>query len=276
MAFHFALSTLDFNPLMVNAQSSIVNQKPPRLWEIDTLRGAAVVAMMFFHFMWDLYFFNLTTQNIVGAGWQTFARGIGTTFIFLLGVSVTLDYSRMVAKGISPFTRTLRRGLTVFGCGLIVSVATYFALPGEWVRFGILHHAGVAIILAFFFMRLPAPVSLVIGGALIALGSYIGGLRGATSEWLIPLGFVPNGVGMADYYPLLPWFGVALLGVATGKWLYPNGQRQFALPDVGNFILFRVLRFLGRHSLIVYLLHQPILIALIIASGLVPLSQLGF
>lgn len=252
----------------------MVNQVRPRLWEIDTLRGLAVVAMAFFHFMWDLYFFNLTTQNIIGGGWQTFARGIGSTFIFLLGLSATLDYARMVAKGVNPFVRTLRRGLTVFGCGLIVSIATYFALPDEWVRFGILHHAGVAIILAYFFMRLPAPLTLLIGFVLIGLGSYLGGLRGDTSQWLIPLGIVPRGVGMADYYPLLPWFGVALLGVAAGKWLYLNGQRQFALPDAGNFILFRALRFLGRHSLIFYLVHQPILIALLIVLGYVPLGSL--
>ncbi len=254
----------------------MVNQVRPRLWEIDTLRGAAVVAMMFFHFMWLLWFFNLTRQNVVGDAWQTFARGIGTTFIFLLGVSATLDYARTLVKGVNPFMRMLKRGLLVFACGLIVSVGTYQFVHEEWVRFGILHHAGVAIILAYFFMRAPASLTLIIGFALIAAGSYLGGLRGDTSQWLIPFGVVPRGLGMVDYYPLLPWFGVALLGVAAGKWLYPNGQRQFTLPDTGNFILFRTLRFLGRHSLIVYLVHQPIFIALLIVLGYIPLAQLGF
>jgi len=250
---------------MVNAQSSIVNPPRPRLWEVDALRGLAVVAMMIFHFMWDLWFYGLTTQDIGGPNWQAFARGIGTTFIFVLGLSATLDYNRMIAKGISPFKRTLQRGLLVLGCGLIVSAGTYFFVGDEWVRFGILHHAGVAIILAYFFMRLPSPVVAVIGVVLIALGTYFAGIPGP-SPWLIPFGLVPPGMGMVDYYPLLPWFGVALLGVAFGKIAYANGARKFSLPDWGQSLPIRLLRFLGRHSLIVYIVHQLLFIGLIEAA----------
>ena len=236
-----------------------------RLWEVDALRGLAVVAMAFFHFMWDLWFYRLTLQDVVGASWQLFARGIGTTFIFVLGLSATLDFNRMVAKGISPWSRTLRRGLTILGCGLLVSIGTYFFAGDEWVRFGILHHAGVAIILAYFFMRLPTLLVALMGLVCIALGTYFGGLPGP-SEWLLPFGLVPRGLGMVDYYPLLPWFGVALLGVAFGKSAYANGVRKFALPELGGSAPVRFLRFLGRHSLVFYLVHQLVLIALIQAA----------
>jgi uncharacterized membrane protein len=248
-----------------NPKSKIQN----RLWEVDALRGLAVVAMAFFHFMWDLWFYRLTYQDVVGPAWQLFARGIGSTFIFVLGLSVTLDYSRMVAKGISPWWRTLKRGLMIFGCGLLVSIGTYFFVPTEWVRFGILHHAGVAIILAFFFMRLPALLVALIGLGFIALGTYFSSLPGP-SEWLLPFGLVPRGLGMVDYYPLLPWFGVALLGVAFGKSAYANGARRFDLPELGGSAPVRALRFLGRHSLIIYLVHQ-----LVLQAVLIGLMQLG-
>lgn len=251
-----------------NQQSKIQN----RLWEVDALRGLAVVAMIFFHFMWDLWFYRLTYQDVVGPAWQAFARGIGTTFIFVLGLSVTLDYSRIVAKGISPFARTLKRGLMIFGCGLLVSIGTYAFIGNEWVRFGILHHAGVAIILAYFFMRLPALPVAGIGIALIALGSYLSGLPGP-SEWLLPFGLVPPGLSMVDYYPLLPWFGVALLGVAFGKSAYANGARKFALPELGDSPPVRFLRFLGRHSLVIYLVHQLVLQAILI--GLMQVGVIG-
>lgn len=252
---------------MVNAQTPIVNPAPsrPRLWEVDTLRGLAVVAMIIFHFMWDLYFYGLTTEDIPGPGWQAFARTIGTTFIFVLGLSATLDYHRMIAKGLAPFKRTLQRGLLVFGCGLIVSAGTYFFVGSEWVRFGILHHAGVAIILAYFFMRMPASLVVLIGLVFIALGTYFAGIPGP-SPLLIPFGLVPPGTGMVDYYPLLPWFGVALLGVAVGQIAYTNGTRNFTLPDWGQSLPVRVLRFMGRHSLIVYIVHQLLFIGLIEAA----------
>jgi uncharacterized membrane protein len=65
---------------------------------------------------------------------------------------------------------------------------------------------------------------------------------------------------MVDYYPLLPWGGAALLGVACGRLNYPDGRRRLSLPDLSAAAPVRALRFLGRHSLLIYLLHQPILL----------------
>jgi uncharacterized membrane protein len=72
---------------------------------------------------------------------------------------------------------------------------------------------------------------------------------------------------MVDFYPVLPWFGVALIGVFAGYSLYPNGQRRYAWPDLGRVAPVRGLRFLGRHSLLIYLIHQPLLIGLFIVLG---------
>ena len=72
---------------------------------------------------------------------------------------------------------------------------------------------------------------------------------------------------MVDYYPLFPWFGVALLGIFAGESLYPAGMRRFDLPDWSRVAIVRGLRFLGRHSLLIYVTHQPVLIGVFILLG---------
>ena len=86
-----------------------------------------------------------------------------------------------------------------------------------------------------------------------------------STELFVPLGIYPKAIDMVDYYPLIPWFGVVLLGIAVGKWIYPNGTRLFSLPDLGGNAISKALRYLGRNSLVVYLVHQPVLIGLLMA-----------
>jgi len=237
-------------------------KRSPRLWEVDSARGIAVLAMIFFHFMWDLQFFGLSSVDVFSPAWQTFARSIGTTFMFVMGVSLTLDAVRYKGNTREIWKRNLRRGLMIFGAGMLVTLATFLIVGNEFVRFGILHLAGVSIILATPFVNRRIRYALIAGVVLIALGFLFGRLS-APYPWLIPLGIREAGVDMVDYYPLVPWFGVGLLGVAFGAYAYPRGQRRFPVPDWGNTAPARFLQFIGRHSLAVYLLHQPILIALI-------------
>lgn len=236
-----------------------------RLWEIDALRGLAVVAMIFFHFMWDLWFLGLTSENIPGAGWQAFARGIGTAFTFLLGLSLTLSTAQLRQRGRAPWPATLRRGLTLIGCGMVISLGTYLFVGQEYVRFGILHHAGTALLLAYPFVRAPRPLTLAVAAMVIAFGSYAPTMP-VTHEWLIPFGVYPKSIGMVDYYPLAPWFGVALLGVVVGRTAYAEGRRRFLLNDFSAAPPLPWLRFLGRHSLAVYLIHQPLLIGVLMGG----------
>ena len=84
-----------------------------------------------------------------------------------------------------------------------------------------------------------------------------------TSPWLIWLGIPQIGRPMADWYPVLPWFGLVLLGITAGHSLYPSGVRRFALPDWSSAPVIRQLSFLGRHSLLIYLVHQPVLLAIL-------------
>ncbi|MBN1220612.1 MAG: DUF1624 domain-containing protein [Anaerolineae bacterium] len=227
----------------------------------------AIVLMVFYHFMWDLNYFGLYRAYMLVGPWQIFARCIATMFIFVMGVSLTLSYNRAWQAGTSGlFRKFFLRGAKIFGWGLLIIGVTYFFIGRGFVIFGILHLLGLSIILAYPFLRWNKWASLTVGLVIIGLGIYVDSLV-VTYPWLIWLGVKQAGVYMVDYYPVLPWFGIALSGVFTGHWLYPRGARRFALPDFSQVAPSRGLRFLGRHSLLIYLIHQPILIGIFFVLG---------
>jgi uncharacterized membrane protein len=250
------------------AEVLLTSPSRTRLWEVDALRGVAIVLMVIFHFVWDLSFFGLYQANVLVGPWQTFARFIATLFIFVLGVSLTLSYNREVRQPEQThlFRKFFLRGLRLIGWGMVITVATYFFVGRELVIFGILHLLGLSIILAYPFLSLNKWISLAVGIGVIGAGTYVDTLR-SESPWLIPLGVKQVGRSMVDYYPIVPWFGVTLIGVFVGFSLYPNGQRRFAWPDLSQVAPIRGLRFLGRHSLLIYLIHQPLLIGMFILLG---------
>lgn len=242
--------------------------KKIRFWEVDALRGIAIILVVFYHFVWDVSYFGLYPVNVFSAPWQTFARSIGSTFIFLLGLSLTLSYNREMQRlgQAPPFKKYLRRGSKIFGLGLVITVVTYVAIGRGFVIFGILHLLGLGIMLAYPFLRVSKWFSLGVGLLLIGLGVYLNTLS-VSYPWLIWLGLKQQGRLMVDYYPLLPWFGLSLLGLFSGRVLYPQGVPRLALPDLSTTPPIRGLRFLGRHTLLIYLVHQPILIGVFISFG---------
>lgn len=244
--------------------------KTSRLWEIDTLRGLAIVQMIFYHFIWDLHFFGLYQGNLFSGPWQWFARTIATQFLFLVGVSLTLSYNREVQKGeTNLFFSYFVRGAKIFGWGLVITVGTYFFIGRGFVIFGILHLIGFSIMISYPFLLINRWLTLLIGVMMIGVGIAIDSVV-VDYPWLIWLGLKQQGVPMVDYYPVLPYGGIALIGIFAGYTVYRNRQRQFPLPDWSANRLVTGLRFLGRHSLLIYLIHQPILIAIFFALGFRP------
>ena len=226
--------------------------------------------MVLYHFSYDLaYFAGLFEVSAFRSGLAlSIARLGGGAFIFLAGLSLTLSYRRAVQTrpaGWGLFRKYLGRGLWVFSFGLLISFFTWIFVPEDMIVFGILHLIGASIILAYPFLTLKLP-NAVLGLGCIIVGLY---LRGFDAEhvYLAWLGVKPD-FSMLDYWPLFPWFGVMLLGIFAGNTLY--GERGRTTPGPGPKLPgIRPLTFLGRHSLLVYLLHQPILIATLILLGLV-------
>ena len=240
-----------------------------RHWEIDALRGLAVVMMVVYHLMYDLNYFKVSDAIFTNRFWFYFQRTTASLFIILMGISLTLNYSRSLQQGREVRYRTfLQRGVRLFAWGLVITAVTWLALgPGLAIRFGILHFMGVSIMIAYPFLRYRWP-NLVLGVVLIGLGKY---LQSQTFDlpWLVWLGFEPANHAYLDYFPLIKWFGVVLLGIFAGNLLYPENHPTIRLPDLSQFWPVPLLRQLGHRSLVIYLIHQPLLFAILVPTLLV-------
>jgi uncharacterized membrane protein len=132
------------------------------------------------------------------------------------------------------------------------------------IMFGVLHLIGASIVLAYPFLRLRLP-NVVLGVGCITVGLYLSTLR-TDQDWLMWLGIAPDFFTL-DYWPIFPWFGVVLLGIFVGNVLY-GGEKRATVGPIPEVPGVRPLVFLGRHSLPVYLAHQPVLIATLVLLGL--------
>ena len=222
-----------------------------RIWELDAFRGLCVIGMIIVHLIYDL----VDLYRIVDwdyPEWFAFIKDWGgLLFLVLSGICVTLG------------SRSVRRGLIVLGCGLVCSAVTYgmyrLGLSGRSIiiYFGVLHCLGICMLLWGLFKKCPIWLLALLGVLFTAAGFYVASMRVET-HYLIPFGLMYRGFASSDYFPLLPNLGYFLLGAALGKWVYR--EKQTLLPKVNprNPIL-RFLQFCGRHSLWIYLLHQPVL-----------------
>ena len=231
------------------------------------MRGVAVVAMVFYHLSYDLaYFVGLFDVGFFrqGAGLDI-ARVIGGTFTFLAGLSLTLSYARAPEpSGWRASLKYLGRGARIFSYGLIITLLTWIFVPRDMIFFGILHMIGASIILAYPFLKLKL-MNVLLGAGCIVLGVYLRQSSVVESPWLAWLGGRP-GFSTLDYWPIFPWFGVMLLGIAAGNALYGSASKRTSRSTPTPL---RPLTFLGSHSLAVYLIHQPVLIAALALLGLV-------
>jgi len=234
-----------------------------RFWEIDFLRGIAIIMMVIYHLLYNLDYFAQYPIQVYTGFWMYFARITANTFIFLVGVSLSISFSR---KGTHSFLKYFKRGIIIFSWGLIITLVTWFFLREGYVIFGILHLIGISIILAYPFLKMRF-WNLVLGLLCILAGIYLKGVV-VNFSWLLWLGLRPPHFYTVDYFPLLPWFGVVLLGIFFGNLLYPNYVRKFYLKDFSSFLPIKLLCFLGQHSLLIYLLHQPLIIVLINLLGI--------
>ena len=223
--------------------------------------------MVVYHLTYDLHAFGGYGIEATSGFWARFADATASIFLFLVGVSLAISHERGVRE---RFGKYLLRGLRIFGYGMLLTVV-FLVFGMGIVAFGILHLIGISIVLAYPLLNLRL-ANFVLGLLAFVVGMYVMAQDPSGSPWLLPFGVVPEGWMMPDYRPLLPWFGVVLIGLGFGNLVYGGGTRPGMLPQKTP-VAARPLLPLGRNSLLIYLVHQPILILLL---GLFGIVNLGF
>jgi uncharacterized membrane protein len=222
---------------------------PGRVAGIDALRGLAVMAMVAFHFCFDLAYFRAIAADFYrDAFWLHARTTILSSFLLLAGVSLVL--AQRTDRGRAGFWPHVAR---IAACALAVSIGSWFVFPASYIWFGVLHAVAVSLVLIRPLADQPK-LALALGIVVIAAGNVLASPLFNGQPWGF-LGFATMKPRTEDYVPLFPWAGVMLVGVALGHALVRNQFR--AVAALGRAP--RVVAWLGRHSLAVYMLHQPLL-----------------
>ena len=235
----------------------------PRYETLDTVRGLALASMIAYHASWDLvYMFGVDWPFYHSFGAHVWQQSICWTFILLSGYCFSLGRHQF------------RRGLTVFACGALITAVTWFFMPSNLVLFGVLTLLGSSTLLLASLRRplsrVPPGLGLTAGFALFLLtrdvnAGYLGfeGTRlfrlpaGSRNLATAFLGLPPAGFFSTDYFSLFPWFFLFLTGFYLFRLRPEEERKSLRLPIVTA---------MGRHSLVIYMLHQPVIYALLAAA----------
>ena len=220
---------------------------------IDILRGVAIVLMVFYHFCYDLSHFHLVGFDFYrDPFWLNLRTLIVSLFLGLVGISLVLASEH----GISKRRYFKRLGLLLL-FALAITTNSYFMFPGRTIFFGILHFIAFASVLGLLFVRWPV-TALLVGFGIIGLDLVYQHpvFNQAGLQWI---GLMTHKPATEDYVPVIPWFGVVLIGIFVGHQLLRKPVLQAIRTWHSNTSLARGLALAGRHSLLIYVLHQPIL-----------------
>lgn len=233
-----------------------------RIWELDFLRGVSIVLVVGYHLLFDLgefvglkSFLGFST-DLSSPAWVAAQGFFAGLFVIMSGTSSTLTRSNV------------RRGLKLLALALAVTAVTYVFDPASTIWFGVLHLLAASILVyAAAFVRVGAAACAAWGAVVLGLGAVMPAIKKGLAvgfDWLLPLGLHSPGFSSFDYFPLVPWLGIFLLGAALGKSVY--APRRSLLPWNPPQTFFNAA---GRHSLIIYIAHQPAIMGVLYALGYV-------
>lgn len=238
--------------------------KRKRIYILDEIRGICIILMIIYHSLYNLtHIFNFNIPFFYSNTMEIIRLSFVFTFIVIAGIMC--NYSR----------NNLKRGLICFGSGMIITIFTKIFIPEQYISFGILHFMGISMIIYFILEKVLNKIFYLYGiffSILFFILSYkvnnrIIGIPSVftvsipnplyNTEFLFPLGFASQNFFSADYYPVFPWFFLFLSGVYLGKLMKSRN-----IPDFFYKIHSKILKYIGNHSLLIYLLHQPLIYGL--------------
>ncbi|QXT38707.1 DUF1624 domain-containing protein [Gymnodinialimonas ceratoperidinii] len=228
-----------------------------RIPALDIARSLALLAMAVFHFVFDLEMFGHVAPGTAGTGfWRGLAIATAGSFLFLAGVGLWLSHGAGIR-----WPAFWRRFAMIAGAAALVSLGTYIAFPQAFVFFGILHAIALCSLLGLLVLRLPVVVILALAVAVFYAPD---ALRGPAFDapWWWWSGLQTVRVSTVDYEPVFPWFAPVLAGIAASKLASQSGLWA-RLSNPAPSRAARLAGLPGRYSLVIYLIHQPILIGLV-------------
>jgi uncharacterized membrane protein len=232
-----------------------------RFIELDVIRGFALMFMILLHLMWDLDYFGILKLN---AEFYQSNVIVQVLFFSIVGVCQSLksDVQSLPIEQRRAKTRKMAvRGLYILGLGMVISLATFIVMPDRPIFFGVLHCIGLSILISIPLVRLKEKTILIAIPCIIG-GIILGNIAVETPTYLqLVLGLHPSDVmrHTIDYFPILPWFGVTMLGIAIGSLLYKDNTRQFRIPELSASRPAKFCSWCGRHTLSIYIIHQPLI-----------------
>ncbi len=227
--------------------------KTERIHWVDSIRGLAIVLMIVFHFTFDLDFLEIFPVNMDSGFWLVIGNFVRFTILSLVGVSLFLSHKKYTTRS-NYLKRQIIRAVKLFLIALGISLATWLTFPDSYIRFGVLHLISIGIIAGALLIKNPRTLAVLMFLMLI-LGSVFTNIQLNTSLFL-PFGITPHGFNTLDYFPIFPWLAIVFFGIVFAHIfdihsLLVNPKK---LPRI------RILEKIGQNSLIIYLVHQPILL----------------
>ena len=223
-----------------------------RVYMLDTIRGVLILGVVIYHLIFDLYYIFGLNCPWIFSPLADFIRDFGAgMFIFIAGISSRLSHNNYI------------RAAKTSVCALLLSLVTYIFIREEFIFLGILHF--LAFMMLFYALlgriieKIPAIAVMVVNLIIFAFIVPFFLINPIPYElqintWTYILGFGGGKLYSADYFPLLPWFFLFIGGTGAGFYV-----KEGKIPKFLYYDICKPITWIGRHTIIIYMLHQPIM-----------------